>query len=101
MGKPAGSDLKAGKRTALVVDALNDRRAQGLLEGVLGRDDTADGAIREAIDAIASCGALTRVEARIDALVHECRAALDGVALTPQGRSLLGEAIIALTERQA
>jgi geranylgeranyl diphosphate synthase type I len=101
MGKPAGSDLKAGKRTALVVEALKDPRARTHLEAVLGRGDARDGAIREAIDAIASCGALARVETRIDALVHECRAALDGVSLAAPGRLLLGQAVVALTERQA
>jgi geranylgeranyl diphosphate synthase type I len=101
MGKPAGTDLRAGKRTALVAESLKDAAARQRLERVLGRADAPDDEIRAAIDRMQSCGALARVEQRIDALVGEARAALDRVSLTPTGRSLLGRAVVALTERQA
>jgi geranylgeranyl diphosphate synthase type I len=101
MGKPAGSDLKAGKRTALVVESMKDAAARERLARVLGHADADDDAIRAAIEGMQACGALARVEQRIEALASEARAALDRVSLTPTGRSLLGRAVVALTERQA
>jgi len=100
MGKPAGSDLRKGKRTALVVDALRDGRAAEVLQRVLGRADASDGEVQAAVESIDACGARARVERRIAALVAESRAALDRVELEPNGRALLARAVVALTERE-
>jgi hypothetical protein len=51
--------------------------------------------------AIERCGARERVESRIATLVARSLAALEQVALTPAGRSLLEGAVVALTERMA
>jgi geranylgeranyl diphosphate synthase, type I len=99
MGKPASADLREGKRTALVVDALRDARAADALARVLGRRDASDDDVREAVARIDACGARARVEARIGDLTRESRAALARAALAPAGRTLLEPAIDALTER--
>ncbi len=98
-GKPAGNDLRAGKRTALVVEAMRDPRAAELIDRVLGRPDATDEEIRAAVHRMAACGARQRVEERITALVGESRAALERVALSAYGGRLLSLAIGVLTER--
>ncbi len=101
MGKPAGGDLRAGKRTSVVVAALGDARASELLLRVLGRIDASEPDLRAAVTGMEACGARARVEGRIAALVHESRGALERAQITPRGRALLSQAATALTERQA
>lgn len=100
-GKPASSDLREGKRTALVVEAMGDARAAQALERVLGRRSASDEEVRAAVARIEACGALGRIEARIVELAGEARAALVLAALPPGGRSLLEPSIDALTERRS
>jgi geranylgeranyl diphosphate synthase type I len=100
MGKPAGNDLREGKRTALVVEALRDPRAAAGLEGVLGRRDATPEAVQKAVALIEACGVRVRIEARIGELTNESRAALERCTLAPAGRDLLERAIDVLTERQ-
>ncbi len=100
-GKPASDDLREGKRTALVVDAMRDARAGEALDRVLGRRDAREGDLREAIACIEACGALGRIEARIADLTRASRDALGRAALTSAGRALLEPTIDALTERRS
>ncbi len=100
MGKPAGSDIRAGKRTAVVVEAMRDPRAAAALRRVANRD-AADADVRDAIAAVEKSGARERVEARIAAHATLARQALTGVTLTGAGRAVLEGAIGALTERTA
>jgi geranylgeranyl diphosphate synthase type I len=99
MGKPLGSDLRKGKRTALVVEAMRNPRARELLAGVLGRVEATDDEIAAAVAGIQESGARARVEERIATLVCESRTALDRTHLTPSGLVLLGQAVVVLTER--
>jgi geranylgeranyl diphosphate synthase type I len=100
-GKPASDDLREGKRTALVVEALRDARAAEALDRVLGRRDASEGDIREAVARIEACGALGRIEARIADLTRASRDALGRAALIPDGLALLEPTIDALTERRS
>ncbi len=100
-GKPAESDLRKGKRTALVVEALADAEAARALERVLGRRDANDQEHAAAIAAVESSGARARVEGRIAVLTREARAALEGAELRSGARALLESAIVALTERES
>jgi geranylgeranyl diphosphate synthase type I len=99
-GKPAGGDLRSGKRTALVVEAARDPRAAAALERVLGRADAGDAEVAEATAALEASGARARVEARITTLVGEARAALDRAGLAGDSRALLDRAADALTTRE-
>ncbi len=101
MGKPSGNDLREGKRTALVVDALRDARASECLGRVLGRRDASDDDVRAAVVRIEAAGARARIEARIVELATQSRDALGRAQLAPAGRALLECAIEALTERQS
>lgn len=92
LGKPVGSDLRAGKRTALVRIAEErgtdeDRRA---LDDVLGARDTSDEALARATEVLDRT-ARAPIEARIDALVAEAKACLERAPLTPRGRAMLRE----------
>jgi geranylgeranyl diphosphate synthase type I len=100
-GKPAGNDLREGKRTALVVDALRDERAAEGLRGVLGRRDASDDDVRGAVARIEACGSRDRIEDRIDHLAGHARSALDRAPLTARGRALLTRAVDVLTERRS
>jgi geranylgeranyl diphosphate synthase type I len=99
-GKPSGSDLRKGKRTALVVDALRDPEASRQLTRVLGRSDASEDAVRLAVAAIDASGARARIEQRIQALTAAAREALARAELTAAGRDLLVCASSALTDRE-
>ncbi|MDP9002091.1 MAG: polyprenyl synthetase family protein [Myxococcota bacterium] len=99
MGKPLGGDLREGKRTALVIDAMRDPGAAELLSHVLGRADASAEEIAAAIASLETSGARARIEQRIKTLVSESRAALDGANLTVYGLTLLTQAVVVLTER--
>jgi geranylgeranyl diphosphate synthase, type I len=98
-GKPSAGDLREGKRTALVVEAMGDPGARELLSRVLGRPDASEADIAATMDRLRACGACGRVEDRIAALVSQSREALRGAGLTPAGGALLAQAAVALTER--
>jgi geranylgeranyl diphosphate synthase type I len=98
-GKPAGSDLRAGKRTSLVLEAMPDVAASEPLERVLGKTDASDRDVRAAVAALEASGARARVEARLADLVRDARAALARAAIDDEGRRPLEGAILALTER--
>jgi len=100
-GKPAGSDLRKGKRTALIVETLKDTRAAEAVSCVLGRDDASDADLAAAVAAIEASAARRRVEERVEVLAGEARVALQRAELTPAGQSLLEIAIVALTRRES
>jgi geranylgeranyl diphosphate synthase type I len=98
-GKSARSDLRAGKRTALVAE-LGGAAAE-LLGRVLGvpdaRDEDVDAVIRLMVDS----GAKARVEARRAALVAEASAEIERLPLPADGKQLLFGAAAALAAREA
>jgi geranylgeranyl diphosphate synthase, type I len=98
-GKPSASDLRKGKRTALVVEAMRDRRAADAVGRVLGRRDASEVEVAAARMALEAFGVRARVEARIAGLTQESRAALGRAQWSTFGRELLEQAIVALTER--
>jgi geranylgeranyl diphosphate synthase, type I len=99
-GKPLGGDLRSGKRTPLVLHALENARTRdrAVLARVLGRPGASNADVRRALDVLERTGARRAVEARIDALVRRGLRHL-GAAITPSGRELLAGAAVALTSR--
>ena len=99
-GKPLGGDLRSGKRTPLVLHALENAlpRDRVHLTRVLGRRGAKSADVRRALDVLEKTGARRAVEARIDALVRRGLRSL-GPAITPTGRELLAGAALALTSR--
>ena len=99
-GKPAATDLREGKRTALVVEISGDPEVQALLSRVSGANHEDDDVQALAMH-IERSGARARVEARLAALALEAEAALDAVEMNPRGQALLAAAAKALVERES
>jgi geranylgeranyl diphosphate synthase type I len=99
-GKPAGDDLREGKRTVLTAIALQnlDATASQYLDQALGTDLNPD-QIRELCDLIESSGARARVEDLIDTLTAEALTALAQAPITDQAREVLRELAQAATQR--
>ena len=97
-GKPAGDDLREGKRTVLVARALARAAADGdvttsdLLRGRLGDRSLTDDDVRVLADAIAATGAVQDVETLIDDLT----ARAFGVAAQRAWPQPAGEVLLAL-----
>jgi geranylgeranyl diphosphate synthase type I len=101
-GKPAGDDLREGKRTVLVALALESASpAQAaLLRRHLGDPGlTLDGveALREVLT---DTGAVSRVEGLIAGLTAEALAALEVSAFDAASRGVLAELAVAATSRR-
>jgi geranylgeranyl diphosphate synthase, type I len=103
-GKPAGDDLREGKRTVLVALALDhaDPPVVALFEKLLGLDDLDETGVDELRGAISASGALERVERMIQDLTASAHAAvLSTTGLTEQGRAALAALIDVSTARSA
>ena len=90
-GKPAGDDLREGKRTVLVAHALAgaDARGRRLLARGLGDPALDDDGVAELQDVITASGAREDVESMIAAGHRQALRALADADLTPAGRTAL------------
>lgn len=91
-GKPAGDDLREGKRTVLIARTAQECGDECVL-ALLG---TASG-VEELKELIVSCGALDAVEQDIDRLVVDSHDAIE--AIGPIAVDLLGPLVEAATRR--
>ena len=60
LGKPSGSDIRQGKRTLLVIEALNrtnDKERNKLIE-ILDNNNNTDDDVKRAVEIMSNCGAL-------------------------------------------
>jgi geranylgeranyl diphosphate synthase type I len=101
-GKPFGSDIKSGKKTALADEAMSrvgvtDR---GLLARTLGKRDATDEEIKAIVALYEKCGARAAVERRLSQLVKKATAALSGGELSKRGTTWLLGAAATLTVRE-
>ena len=101
-GKALGNDLRAGKRTALLLNGLRRARGRDLaaLKGVIGKANASASAVRRALAVLESSGARTAVEARIEELLKRGLSAIEK-GLPRQGSELLEGAALALTSRRS
>ena len=99
-GKSARSDLKQGKRTAIIAELETDAEAQKLLPRVLGKADAKDADVDALVERMISSGAKARVEARRAALVAQASTEIDRLAIDADGKKLLHEAAAALAKRE-
>jgi geranylgeranyl diphosphate synthase type I len=90
-GKPVGNDLRAGKRTAVLVEAERSMDAVGraALERVVGVADADANAIEEATYALVQSGARARVEARLASLCEEAAVHASTLEAPTEARRLL------------
>jgi geranylgeranyl diphosphate synthase type I len=101
-GKPAGDDLREGKRTLLVGTAMEratPEQAFHLREG-LGDPHLSVGAIDELRAIILATGALDEVEAVIAQRTEQAVHALDAAGLPADARAALEELAVAATARK-
>ena len=100
-GKPAGDDLREGKRTVLVATAL-ERAAPAQAELVRRRlgDPALDAAgVAELRDVLVSTGAVDEVEKLIESSTEEALAALDG-PIGAEARDVLAALALEATRRE-
>ena len=100
-GKPAGDDLREGKRTALVAMALETATSaqQAVVREHLGDPHLTAEGVLALRGVLTDTGALQRVEQLIGALMSDCLGALATAPITEQAREVLGELAIAATAR--
>ena len=100
-GKPAGDDLREGKRTYLVASAFSglgepERRE---LDAALGDQGLDDAGVRRLRSLIRDSGALAATEQRIDDLMTASLAALAAAPIDEEARTVLGALADAATRR--
>jgi geranylgeranyl diphosphate synthase type I len=106
-GKPAGDDLREGKRTVLVALAWlgADAADRGRIEGWLGDPGLDEGGVAGFREILTSSGAVDEVEGEIARLVESSRAALaelEGRADVPaEAVETLGSLVDLATARTA
>jgi geranylgeranyl diphosphate synthase type I len=102
-GKPAGDDLREGKRTVLVVRALASATPaqRELLLTHLGDPRLDAATVEELRDVLVATGARDAVETLIDELTARASAALDTAGLAEPGATMLARLARAAVERTA
>lgn len=95
-GKPAGDDLREGKRTALIAFAHDrgDAATKKLIEAKLGTSDIAGLA-----DAIEETGAVIHVEDLIEKLAEEALGAIERDEINSEAKTLLTQMVDVVTKR--
>lgn len=94
-GKPSGDDLRSGKRTVLLAEAIEradkyDPAAAELLRTTVGTDLT-DSSIHELRQVMTSVGALAAVEDRISTLTHHALTLLEAAPINDPAKVGLAE----------
>jgi geranylgeranyl diphosphate synthase type I len=105
-GKPAGDDLREGKRTALIAMALDvaDEAQADVVRRLLGNPELDCDGVDALREVIADTGALARVEALIEERTSEAVAALGldgpGGPVTAEAAEVLADLAVAATSRR-
>jgi geranylgeranyl diphosphate synthase type I len=107
-GKPAGEDLREGKRTLLVALALRaaaERGAAGAaaanaIRRALGRPDSTGQELDRARAALIELGAVDAVERRIALLTDAALTTLDAAPVAPVAATRLAELAVEATRRE-
>ncbi len=101
-GKPAGDDLREGKRTFLVAAAYEATNEAGraLLARRLGDPGLDPAGVDQLREVITASGALDRTERRIATLTETALAALTGVDLDVESRQVLVDLAEVATRRR-
>lgn len=100
-GKPAGDDLREGKRTYLVTKALQlaTLADAATLDTLLGDPELDTNGINQARELIADTGAGADVERLIAERTEQALESLDTVDIDPQARRVLSDLAVAATVR--
>ncbi|WP_426560784.1 polyprenyl synthetase family protein [Angustibacter sp. McL0619] len=100
-GKPAGDDLREGKRTVLVAEVVSRGTAAQIevLDSLLGRAELNPAGVDALREVMVDSGALAAVEQLIDELAAQSADALEGSGAQQPGLTVLSELIAAATAR--
>ncbi len=100
-GKPAGDDLREGKRTALVAMAMEaaSPAQASVVRRHLGDPHLGEPGVSALRTVLTDTGAVGRVEGLIGTLMDDALAALAAAPLTEPAREVLGELAVAATSR--
>jgi geranylgeranyl diphosphate synthase type I len=100
-GKPAGDDLRQGKRTVLVTLAQHSAESdeRETLDACLGNRRLSEAEVERAREILIGCGAVADVESLIAVRVAEAEAVLAAAPMTPAGRDYLAGLIVASAHR--
>nr|WP_245381259.1 polyprenyl synthetase family protein [Kibdelosporangium banguiense] len=100
-GKPAGDDLREGKRTLLVALGLQQAGEAGaaVIRHCLGRQDLTAQDIERTRSVLIESGAVDAVERRIEELTQTAMHALDSADLAEPAGDRLAELAVAATRR--
>jgi geranylgeranyl diphosphate synthase type I len=101
-GKPAGDDLREGKRTYLVAAAYNavDEAGRAVLDAGLGNQDLNTAGVEQLRAVIRTSGALDETERRITELMDASLSALESADIEEEPRSVLHRLADAATRRR-
>lgn len=105
-GKPAGDDLREGKRTLLLAlgmqaaDERGDTAARARLEAAVGDADLDLDTLDGVRDLLVGLGAVTAVEQRIEELTGSALRALDAARIAEPAATRLAELAVAATRRR-
>ena len=104
-GKPSGDDLRSGKRTVLVAEAMaladkSDPLAANVLRSSIGNRLT-DAQVRQLREIIESVGALAAAEDRIAALTQQALATLAAAPINATAKAGLSEMAALATNRSS
>ena len=100
-GKPAGDDLREGKRTALVAMALEtaDRAQAAVVRRYLGDPHLTPEGVTALRTVLEDTGALSRIEQLIDELMGQALTALSSAPVEDGARDVLADLATAVTRR--
>jgi len=102
-GKPAGDDLREGKRTVLIamtLEALGEVEKSELLAH-LGKSNLSPAKIEELRTIITNSGAVEKVEKLIEKLTQESLSAIEDPAIHPSSREFLTYIALSAVKRSA
>lgn len=104
-GKPAGDDLREGKRTLLISKGLETAQARGdqqaaeLVRGALGDPDVDESTVQRVRSTLTRLGAVDAVEERIAELTRTGLAALRSAEVAEPAAGRLAELAVEVTDR--
>ena len=100
-GKPAGDDIREGKRTVLMAMTLEraDQSSSQIISAALGREDLTTDKIEEIRALIIATGAVKDVEDLIEGLLSNALTAANSAEIAPSARELLIELATTATRR--
>jgi geranylgeranyl diphosphate synthase type I len=101
-GKPAGDDLREGKRTALIAIALKKASdsQRKLIKDKLGDSNLTSSMISDLQQAITDSGATNHIETMIEELTNTSLSALNHDGISPDGKRYLTELAVLATNRK-